>query len=128
MARSGGRTERQKLAHKLGLRAERLAVMLLRMKGYRILATRYRVPVGEIDVIARRAGVTVFVEIKRRPDLEMAVESLRPHQRARIVRAAEQWLYENELPSDTDCRFDMLVFSAYLVPRHIRNAFSADGI
>ena len=127
MARTGGRTERQRLAHRLGLRAERLAVFLLRLKGYRILATRYRVPVGEIDVVARRAGVIVFVEIKQRPDWQAAVESLRPKQRLRIVRAAEQWLYENELPMDTDCRFDMLVFSAYLVPRHICNAFSSDG-
>ena len=123
----GGRTNRQKLAHRLGVRAEQIAVILLRLKGYRILKTRYRTPVGEIDVIARRAGTVVFIEIKKRPDLQSAVDSLRPRQRMRIVRAAEQWLHENGLPLDTDCRFDMLVFSAYFVPRHIRNAFSADG-
>ena len=125
--RRGGRTSRQRLAHRLGVRAERIAVVLLRLKGYRILKTRYRVPVGEIDVIARRAGVVIFFEVKRRPDWQSAVESLRSRQRMRIVRAAEQWLHENGLPLDTDCRFDMLVFSAYFVPRHIRNAFSADG-
>ncbi len=108
--------------------AERLAALLLRLKGYRIVSARYRVPVGEIDIIARRGKTIVFVEIKQRQEISMALESLRPKQHRRIVRAAEQWLYENELPLDTDCRFDMLVFSAYLVPRHIPNAFTADGI
>ncbi|MEM7425824.1 MAG: YraN family protein [Pseudomonadota bacterium] len=128
MARPRERSSRQKLAHRLGVRAEWLAAVLLRMKGYRILETRYRVPVGEIDIIARRRGTVIFCEVKQRPDAGAALEALRPAQRLRIVRAAEQWLHENGLPLDSDCRFDMLVFSAYLVPRHIRNAFTLDGI
>ena len=38
-----------------GRRAEAWAVFWLRLKGYRILARNFRVPVGEIDVIARAA-------------------------------------------------------------------------
>ena len=37
-----------------GLVAEGIAAWLLRLKGYRVLATRYRTPLGEIDIVARR--------------------------------------------------------------------------
>ncbi|HEV2037873.1 MAG TPA: YraN family protein [Candidatus Eremiobacteraceae bacterium] len=44
----------RKQAHGLGLLAERFAIVLLRLKGYRILACRYQVRNGEIDIVARR--------------------------------------------------------------------------
>jgi hypothetical protein len=49
-----GRLDRKK-AHGLGIFAERAAVLILRLKGYRILACRYRVQGGEIDIVTRRA-------------------------------------------------------------------------
>ena len=45
----------RKKAHGLGIFAERAAVLILRLKGYRILACRYRVQGGEIDIVTRRA-------------------------------------------------------------------------
>lgn len=105
-----------------------MAVLYLQAKGYKILATRYRTPVGEIDIVARHRGTLVFVEVKRRKDLDEALRSLTPQQQARIVRAAHAWLGIHELPLSTDCRFDMIVFSAYLVPHHMKNAFTADGM
>ena len=39
-----------------GRRAEAWAVLWLRLKGYRILARNFRVPVGEIELIARAAA------------------------------------------------------------------------
>ena len=126
MVRNRGRTEHQKKAHWLGLQAEHAAEMYLRVRGYRILAKRYKVPVGEIDLIARSGETVVFVEIKRRRERSEALSSLKPRQMARIVRAAEYWLSENQMNMNTDCRFDMIVFSAYLVPHHIKNAFSGE--
>ena len=55
--------------HRAGLFAETLAALALRLCGWRILARRFRTPVGEIDIIARRRGVIAFVEVKRRPEL-----------------------------------------------------------
>ena len=49
-----------------GRKGETLAAWFLRLKGYRILESRYKTPVGEIDLIARRWGTTVFVEVKSR--------------------------------------------------------------
>ncbi|MEM8686287.1 MAG: YraN family protein [Pseudomonadota bacterium] len=127
MGKTGGRTHRQRNAHRFGIEAERAAILYLRAKGYRILKTRYKVRAGEVDIIAQTGQTLVFIEVKRRPSHAEALSSLTPRQRQRIVRAAEYWLAENNLPLSTDCRFDMIVFSAYLVPHHMTNAFSSDG-
>jgi putative endonuclease len=63
-----GRRDRKK-AHGLGIFAERAAVLILRLKGYRILACRYRVRDGEIDIVARRADTIAFVEVKVRQSM-----------------------------------------------------------
>ena len=55
-------------AFKLGLSAESRAAMLLLAKGYRIAARRWRTPVGEIDIVARRRRELVFVEVKARAE------------------------------------------------------------
>ncbi|MEM1198449.1 MAG: YraN family protein [Pseudomonadota bacterium] len=127
MGKTGGRTQRQRNAHRFGVEAERVAVLYLKAKGYRILKTRYKVRAGEVDIVARTGETLVFIEVKRRQSHSEALTSLTPRQRERIVRAAHYWLAENALPLSTDCRFDMIVFSAYLVPHHITNAFSSDG-
>ena len=56
----------RKFAEGSGRRGETLASLFLSLKGYRILARRVKTPVGEIDLIARRGRVTVFVEVKAR--------------------------------------------------------------
>ena len=53
-------------AERQGRRGEMLAAWLLRAKLYRIVARRFKTPVGEIDLIAARFGTTVFVEVKTR--------------------------------------------------------------
>ncbi len=59
-----------------GLWAETLCLWALRLKGYRILARRYRSPAGEIDLIARRGSVLAAVEVKARADHVRASESV----------------------------------------------------
>src|SRR5258708_40248810 len=53
----------RRIAFRFGLSAESRAAALLIAKGYRILARRFRTPLGEIDIVARRRGVLVFVEV-----------------------------------------------------------------
>ena len=59
-----------------GLVAEGIAAWVLRLKGYRVLATRYRTPLGEIDIVARRGKVLAFVEVKARPTVEAGLEAI----------------------------------------------------
>jgi putative endonuclease len=54
-------------AEKRGRGAETLACWYLRLKGWRILARRARVPGGEVDIVARRGRIVAFVEVKARP-------------------------------------------------------------
>src|SRR5262245_24383467 len=83
--------ERQ-MAFRTGISAESRAAAFLIAKGFRILARRYRTPVGEIDIVARRRRLLVFVEVKARDKFDDAAWSVTGRQRARIVAAAEAWL------------------------------------
>lgn len=114
--------ERQ-AAFRTGLSAESRAAMLLVAKGFRIIARRWRSPVGEIDIVARRRSLLVFVEVKARNDLDEAAESVTPRQRARIAAAAEAWLAIYPDPSITDIRFDAMLVTPGKFPRHIQGAF-----
>jgi len=109
----------------LGLSAESRAAAYLIAKGYRILARRWKSPVGEIDIIARRRQLLVFVEVKARANLDAAAESVLPRQRQRIAAAAEAWLATYPDPSITDMRFDAILVAPRKLPRHIPAAFEA---
>jgi putative endonuclease len=118
--------ERQ-VAFRLGISAESRAAAFLIAKGYRILARRYRTPVGEIDIVARRRKLLVFVEVKAREHLDDAAWSVTDRQRARIVAAAEAWLAANSDRAIEDIRFDAMLVSPGRIPRHITAAFDASS-
>jgi putative endonuclease len=85
------RPERQ-IAFRTGISAESRAAAFLVAKGFRILARRWKSPVGEIDIIARRRTLLVFVEVKARERFDDAAWSVTDRQRLRIAAAAEAWL------------------------------------
>ena len=103
---------------KTGRDAERAAVWLLRLKGYRILARRYRVAVGEIDIVARRGRTVAFIEVKARATEGLALESGTDRQRRRIARAALWFLQKNPAHGDCDLRFDVVTATPRNWPRH----------
>jgi putative endonuclease len=106
-----------------GLRAEAFAALLLRLKGYRILARRYKTRVGEIDLIARRGRTIAFVEVKARRSLAAALESLTPAMRARICRAALSYIARNPRHAGCDLRFDLIAAAPPFYWRHLDNAW-----
>src|SRR5215470_16875017 len=81
--RHGPRPERQAAFH-LGISAESRAAAFLIAKGFRILARRWRSPVCEIGIVARRRHLLVVVEVNARATLEDAAESVNQRQRRRI--------------------------------------------
>jgi putative endonuclease len=117
----------RRAAERRGRRAEFVAVCLLRLKGYRLLARRYRTPVGEIDLIARRAGTIAFVEVKSRPTFDAAAESVTPLGRQRIARAASLWLARHPAAAALTLRFDAVLVAPNRWPRHLAGVFDADG-
>ncbi len=118
-------SSRQK-AEQLGRTAEVRAAVMLRLKGWRILAQRWKCKVGEVDLIVRRGNVVAFVEVKARADAASALGSVGAHQRRRIVATARQWLAENPAAEQCDCRFDIVLITPYQWPQHLANAYGAD--
>jgi putative endonuclease len=110
----------------LGLSAESRAAAYLVAKGYRIAARRFRSPVGEVDIVARRGRVLVFVEVKARATLDAAAESLQQRQQRRIAAAAAAWLSLNPHDIDKDIRFDAVLVAPGKIPRHIPAAFESE--
>lgn len=113
-------------AFRVGLSAESRAAAYLIAKGYRIVARRFRSPVGEVDIVARRGRVLVFVEVKARNQLDDAAESLLPRQQRRIAAAAAAWLAEHPDDIDSHIRFDAVLVAPGRIPRHIPAAFETD--
>ncbi len=117
----------RRFAEGAGRRGEFWAALFLRLKLYRILAQRVKTPVGEIDLIARRGGVTVFVEVKSRSFSHQEEEALGAVNIRRISRAAQLWLQRHPELAQTDCRFDVIFLAPFVWPRHIVNAFDGSG-
>jgi len=115
-----GDPARGRAAHAAGLRAEALAALMLRLKGYRILARRMKTRLGEIDLIARRGRALVFVEVKARGNLDGAAEALMAEQRA---RAAALFVAARPAFADLDMRFDVVLVAPRRWPRHLADAW-----
>jgi putative endonuclease len=125
--RGEGQARRQKAR-----RGEALAALFLRAKGYRIEVRNWRCPLGEIDIIARRGGTLVFVEVKTRSggSAGSPEEAVDERKRRQIVRLANVYLrrFHGALPP---CRFDIVAvrWRGFLPKvRHLRGAFRADGL
>ena len=106
-----------------GRRGEMLAELFLFIKGYRTIARRVKTPVGEIDLIARRGTMTVFVEVKARAFSHQEADALMAVNRHRIVRAAQMWLTRRPELASGSTRFDVIFLAPFAWPRHIVNAF-----
>ena len=109
-----------------GVSAESRAAALLMLKGYRIAARRWKRPVGEIDIVARRRNLLIFVEVKARDGIDNAALSLTVRQRRRIVAAAQAWLARHPSDSARDIRFDAMLMAPWRWPRHVQGAFYSD--
>lgn len=116
------RPERQ-AAFRVGISAESRAAAFLIAKGFRILARRWRSPLGEIDIVARRRQLLVFAEVKARASLDEAAESVNERQRRRIAAAAEIWLAANPDKTVLDIRFDAILVAPGRIARHVPAAF-----
>lgn len=124
--RAADRTERRRGAHLYGLKAESIAALLLRLKGYSILARRFVVSGGEIDLVARRGRVIAFVEVKARADLEVAAIAISAAKRRRIARAVRVWLSRNQWAAGLTLRGDAIFVAPRRLPRHDPNAYGLE--
>jgi putative endonuclease len=104
-------------AERRGRRAERIAALMLVLKGWRIVGMRRRLPMIEVDIVARRGGVLAVVEVKQRPTLEAALAAVTPAAAARLRAAARQLAAEQG--RDLVARVDLIALAPRRWPRHI---------
>jgi len=116
-------SDAKRAARAFGLRAETLATLWLRAQWFRILDRNYRVQGGEIDIVAQRGHLIVFVEVKARADLETAALAITPQKQRRIQRAVHHWLARH--PRSTGCalRADAILIAPGQLPRRIAGVF-----
>jgi putative endonuclease len=106
-----------------GRLAETLAALSLRLRGYRVVARRFRTPLGEIDLIVRRGRLLAFVEVKARIDRDQALTALGPRQRERTERSAELFLALHPRYRDYNLRFDVVAVRPWRLPHHLVDAW-----
>lgn len=112
----------RQLAEARGRKAETFAAWWLRLKGWRILAQRARVPGGEVDLIARRGRTLAFVEVKQRGTQEAAAWALDEYRLRRVAVAAERLAPRYAREGD-DIRIDALFIVPGRLPRHLANVW-----
>lgn len=100
-----------KTSYQIGLYAEFLARMYLRLHGYKILEKRYitgkKTNRAEIDIIAKNKNTIVFVEVKCHKTISSAWDAITPNQAMRLRRAAETYLINKHWTGNA--RFDVIV-------------------
>ena len=108
------------VAERRGRRAETVAAWWLRLHGWRVVARRVRTPVGEVDLIARRGGTLIFVEVKARERLDNGLQALHPAALARVARAAAA-VADRYGAGCATLRIDAVVIVPGHWPRHYRD-------
>ena len=106
-----------------GRRAETLAALWLRLKGYRILETRFKTPFGEIDIIARKGSILAIVEVKQRPTLEAARQALHRADLSRIEEAAHYYQAHRPKLGHLDIRYDGVYVGKGIKLKHEKDAW-----
>ena len=81
----------------LGRRGEAVARARLETLGYVVVAENYRSRAGEIDLVTKRDGAIVFVEVRARsgPYMGLPEESITPTKRSHLVATAQEYLQEH---------------------------------
>jgi len=113
-------------AERWGARAESIAAWWLRLKGWRVLARRFRTPMGEIDLNAARRNVLAIIEVKARDEIDAALDAVHARSRQRIERAAEAFMAGHQHWSKFSPRFDVMIIRPWRPPRHLRDAWRPD--
>lgn len=127
--RSRSNSNARRKAHDSGIAAENIAAWLLRLKGYSIVAMRYRNHGGEIDLLATRGKTLAVVEVKARKTLADCTQSVPPMKQRKIMRAVEGLMASSGKiaglagATHRNIRFDVIWVVRGIWPQHLTDAW-----
>lgn len=113
-----------------GRKAEDHVARWLKLRGWKILDTRFKVSEGEVDIIARRKNVIIFCEVKQRETLSITEDIVTHTNITRVMEAAEIWVERHfeTLGPDFEIRFDLALIEGRVHPlskiKYVENAFT----
>ena len=105
-----------------GAAGEAEAARFLEQAGYQILERNYRTRAGEIDLIARKGNLLVFVEVKMRSSEAFGrpEEAIDSRKQKKIIEIAQVYLAEHPCAAQ-DIRFDVIALTSRGAGRHIEH-------
>jgi len=107
----------------MGRDGEEQASRYLQRRGFAIIDRNARLGRGELDIVARKEEMLLFVEVKAHKNFESGLLALHPDKCARLQSAAEMWLGNHPDYAALQCRFDLIIvtprigLSKWLPPR-----------
>ncbi len=116
-----------KQTQSFGRYGEQLVVTYLENGGYQIVTTNWRCPVGEIDIVAKKENILVFVEVRSRhaENTEPSFESINVRKQNKLATLANEYIDVHNL-DDVNWRIDVvgvaIPHSGDAVIEHIEDA------
>lgn len=112
-------------AYRSGLAAEDSVARRYQQAGHEVAARRWRSPAGEIDLILRKDGNVIFVEVKKSRSFEAAAQALSTRQIARIYSSAALFLEGEPDGQNSHARFDVALVNGRGDVSIVENAICA---
>ena len=113
---------------KIGDEGENRACEYLLSKGFAIIERNWRTKDGEIDIIAFKNDILVFLEVKTLPNgtMDMIQRELNYQKRQRIIKTSKRFLLNHRQYSNNYVRYDVIVIDmpGFDAVYHIENAFT----
>ena len=94
--------------------AENYVAQYLKSKGYEVIENNYRKPWGEIDIIAEKEGILIFVEVKASRDDRAGFEPenrVSPEKLRRLMRAVQTYLAAKKYPPEQERQIDVVALT-----------------
>lgn len=104
-----------------GLFAEYLAIFLLFIKGYKILARRYRTKYGEVDIITKKGKSIIGIEVKFRQNKMLTTEFVSRRQINRIKNSLNFFISKNKKYIDFNIDIEIIIFANYFKCKHFKS-------
>lgn len=109
------RSDKRVRAERSGRLAETLAAWAYRLRGFEIMDRRFKAAGGEVDLVARKGPLLVFIEVKRRAAVDDALFAVTYRNRRRMEQAVKSWLARHPRLAQSDIRFDIAAVAGWKV-------------